>query len=113
MLYDPKWHKEPWRQTLLNAAGVLRERGLAKFTQEDKEGRVCLHGAISIAAYGKPCRHGEIECKASEAVVSLLRSRGVTYVDSGAAAWNNKPERTIDEVIEVLESAAAFNLVTA
>jgi hypothetical protein len=43
------------RQTLLSAAEIVRRRGLAKGIQEDPDSkRVCVLGALSIAAHGVP-----------------------------------------------------------
>jgi hypothetical protein len=117
MLYDPKWEQkaktqaEPWRATLLRAADLIREHGLAKYTQQDSEGRMCLHGAISIAATGKPfCElDAPIYCEASAAVRRHLLALGVSrdlIGNDGCAQWNNKPERTADQVIAALEGAA-------
>ncbi len=103
---------EPWRLVLLEAAGLIRARGLAKFIQEDLDGTVCLHGAISIARFGYP--YGDdcgdaVACKATESVANFLRASGVgrdLVGGSGCSRWNNLPERTADEVIAALEGAA-------
>ncbi len=113
MLFDPKWTAspvvlvEPWRQNLLRAAQIVRQRGLAKYTQEDRVGRVCVHGAISIALTGKI--HCEEDCAERIALYRYLRSKGVpegiTLMDD-SAHWNNQEERTAADVIEALEGAA-------
>lgn len=118
MLYDPKWKdtvvvkapKAKWRALLLQAADIVRTRGLAKDTQEDEEGRVCIHGAISIARFGHPFHDEDGHaCKASRAVARYLNARGVPQElasNDGCADWNNEPDRTVDEVIEALDGAA-------
>lgn len=116
MLYDPKWEVkietapvESWRLALLAGAQLIRERGLAKWTQLAPDGAVCLHGALSIAVTGRAnCNLDEpVYCEASRAVYRLLKSRGATGVClDGCAQWNNVPERTAYEVIEALEAAA-------
>lgn len=114
MLYDPKWEVQiaapvdDWRLILLKAADLVRERGLAKGRQQDSEGRVCLHGAICIAATGQPHTYADAACEAGDRVVGYLVDQGVTYLRgcAGAAGWNNKPERTADEVIAILETVA-------
>ena len=105
MLYDPR-HEQQTGVILLRAASNVRERGLAKHTQEDTLGRVCLHGAISIAAYGLPHVHGETGQQADRAVCRYLKSQGIIVCDAGAAHWNNADERTAEEVIAALEGAA-------
>lgn len=116
MLYDPKWEVEtetktvePWRLVLRKAADIVRERGLAKWTQRATDGSVCIQGAISIAACGEPYGDGPLYCEATRAVTRQLIERGVVTKDIlsyGNAEWNNKKERTVEEVIDVLEAAA-------
>lgn len=116
MLYDKRWDAkvdtkiEPWRKALFDAADLVRVRGLAKGMQQAPDGSVCLHGALSIAISRTPYADGSTYCDASLAVVAVLRRRGVPYYQpthiTGAAVWNNAPERTAEEVIEVLEAAA-------
>lgn len=108
MLYDPKWelNHEPWRNHLRMAAQLIRERGLAKGERRSASGSLCLHGAISLAAYGNhQILNGN--CPAELAVIRYLRSQGAEKIyDAGAAGWNNAEERTAAEVIEALEAAA-------
>lgn len=115
MLYDPKWEaKTETAMVLLHAAELVRERGLAKHRQVEEDGSVCLHGAISIAAAGKPwtsASSNSLHCKAALAVHKYLRSQGVDSLYStptGSAFWNNQYERTANEVIAALEGAAAM-----
>jgi hypothetical protein len=113
MLYDPKWEERilvpasDWRRVLLTAASIVRTRGLAKNTQEDEEGRVCIHGAISIALHGD-ILGGESHCEAGMRLCNYLAARGVPELRGmdGAAYWNNEPARTAEEVIAALEGAA-------
>ncbi len=115
MLYDPKRDQkiryvEPWRNVLLDAAEIVRERGLAKYDLEDANGHVCIHGAIRLAAYGYVDGHGRIgskEIEPCQALCDYLRQTGAENVFGiGAANWNNEPNRTADEVIAALEGAA-------
>src|SRR4051812_26317426 len=118
MLYDPKWESkttldEPWRETLLRAADVIREHGLAKFTQHDwKTGGVCLHGALSFALTGRPWANPQLPayCAAESAVHRHMLAVGaVAVIRSGrdSATWNNDESRTAEDVIAILEGAAA------
>lgn len=101
-------------RVLRGAAQLIREFGLAKRTQEDHQGRVCFHGAISKAATGssRACDRplaAEAQAVAGEYLKRLgakgIRDTSVAYkyicVD-----WNNAPERTAEEVISALEGAA-------
>ena len=129
MLYDKRWDRkvetaptEPWRGLLLDAANLLRERGLAKGTQLSEKGEVCLHGAIRFTRWGVPsyeeywskdfaCRRTDATiCRAENAVRDYLRRNGVSSnlaAEHGCAGWNNERERTQDEVIAALEGAAS------
>jgi hypothetical protein len=119
MLFDPKWNEpksnELWRQNLLLAAGIVRRRGLAKWEQEDRTGRVCVHGAISIAITGET-HNDRLCCAETRALYRYLLSKGVSkriISEGGCALWNNAEERTVDDVIEALEGAAAMATVNA
>lgn len=127
MLYDKRWDKktaptEPWRGLLLDAANLLRERGLAKGTQLSEKGEVCLHGAIRFARWGVPSYEEYMSgnlcgqhtdptiCRAENAVRDHLRRNGVPAslaTNNGCATWNNQHQRTKDEVIAALEGAAS------
>ena len=118
MLFDPKWNEpksnELWRQNLLLAAGIVRRRGLAKWEQEDRTGRVCVHGAISIAITGET-HNDRLCCAETRALYRYLRSQGVPEdltSPVGSARWNNQDERTAADVIEALEGAAAMATIT-
>jgi hypothetical protein len=118
MLFDPKWNEpksnELWRQNLLLAAGIMRRRGLAKWEQMDQRGRVCVQGAISLALTGEVDKE-PIGCAETLALYRYLRSIGVPEgitLPGGSARWNNQHERTVDDVIEALEGAAAMATVT-
>ena len=114
MLYNPKWEEEinvapTWRTVLLRAAEIVRERGLAKWQLEDTDGRVCIHGAIRIAAYGHSAGAGigPEEIESCQALCKYLRQTDAKGIHGyGAAEWNNEPGRTADEVIAALEGAA-------
>jgi hypothetical protein len=112
MLYDPKWQaKTAVVMVLLKAAELVRERGLAKYTQEANDGSICLHGALSIAATGRAYSGNREECGAALAVHKYLLSIDVDENltrPGGSACWNNQKDRTADDVIAALEGAVAF-----
>lgn len=86
---------------LREAAGLIRRRGLAKGVYRDDQGRLCIEGALNLA-YGKDSYSNRLtpEQKADEGVVR--RCLGVSNV----AEWNDRPERTAEEVAGALEAAA-------
>jgi len=105
----------PYQELLLQAADLIALKGLAKCTQQDDEGRVCLHGALSIADSGQPYTASPTYGKACYAVAKTLVAKGVDkntigcgHVEAypGMAYWNNASERTQEEVIETLREAA-------
>ena len=114
MLYDPKTN--PVIKALYDAADIVEQRGLAKRTQQDSEGRVCLHGAISIAVNGRAFCVTEMDARIGGAVKRYLRQR-LGYVptsdssDWGCARWNNAPERTQVEVVAALRETASMLVV--
>ena len=115
MLYNRQWGKSSQNQVqviLHRAANLVRKRGLAKGMQLDYNGSVCVHGAISIAATGKPYKdRSPAICNAERYVYNYLKSIGVDeriISPNGLAGWNNCDSRTAEEVIEALEGAAAL-----
>lgn len=99
---------------LLRAADLLEKHGLAKHCQRDSEGRMCMAGAIIVAAGGTPetfyswtgdalgsCYPSRAAWEAAMRVIKGLP--GCTY---GPANWNNAPERTKDEVVAKLRAVA-------
>lgn len=100
--------------TLRRAARLIRDFGLAKRTQEDDEGRVCFHGAISKAATGssRACDR-PLAAEAQKVAAEFLLKSGAKGIHRMETAykyscvnWNNAPERTASEVIAALEGAA-------
>lgn len=108
MLQNPAWENETSR-ILKQAADLIDERGLAKFRQLDGQGRLCLHGAISMAIYGTVYEGGP-ECRTAGAAVGrFLKNRGDEgWSEFGQADWNNKPDRTKEEVVNALRGAACM-----
>lgn len=103
---------EPWRKALMDAADVIRERGLAQWVRANPEGQVCLHGAIRLAigASLDGDVHDPRERQAGGAVARYLLASGVdeglVLNGFGCAQWNDVAGRTAAEVIAALEGAA-------
>ncbi len=108
MLYDKKWDEikpitkplEPWQQTLLEAAHELRTRGWCQGVSEDRYGRVCLFGALSLAVGGNPKYIPHDQSHQFEPLMNKLTSVGYSI------PWNDTKGRTKEEVIAALEKVA-------
>lgn len=109
-------------QILRAAAQAVRDRGLAKGIRHvvspystyggpyARIGSVCALGAIEIALDPKWTNERYLEnypegVRAAAALAEHLT--GNSHVGSRVANWNNRPERTPDEVIATFEAAAA------
>jgi hypothetical protein len=95
----------------LKAAEILEERGHCKWMLCDEEtGRVCVNGALLLAA-GAPveklrrCDWDIWLDGRSDAVTEAVKAMGFVHEQAGSGStlessvWNNKPERTQEEVI--------------
>lgn len=108
---------EPWRQTLLKAADVIRRRGHAKRVLEDTAGGVCIMGAINVALHNDASYAPNIPAaleagsKMSDYISRMGWAVRPDYYFGepelqAAVNWNNALERTKEEVIATLEAAA-------
>lgn len=98
-------------EILRKAADLISERGLAKWIREDSAGRLCLIGAIQMAQFGE-IRYSR---PGMEKVLSEILSPMGGWLAKGdpslpqenwignCAAWNNRSERTADDVIHALK----------
>lgn len=111
MLYDPKWETkkadtvEPWREVLLRAAELIQVRGHAKYALENKQGNLCVVGALCLAATGNSYSHNAASTDA------LIRMDAACNGD--VLKFNNAPDRTIGEVIVALRNCAALSRARA
>lgn len=79
------------------ARNVLMERGHNKNGQyRGPDGSVCAYGAVATVTGGEYVCGGLLE-----KALNSLHPDSKTFV----AAWNDAPERTLDEVLELLERA--------
>lgn len=104
-------------ETLNRAANLIEERGwlglikppgASAWDYRDEGGPICMEGGI-LAAVGKPRWHSEIinNCPAGRAVRDYLGR------DAPLWMWNDAPNRTASEVIEVLRAAAVIEQAKA
>jgi hypothetical protein len=90
----------PVRNYLLGMIDVLERDGWCQHSLHDAMGRYCVLGASYAVAY-----EGDVASKAAiryEAIMRLTRAVGV--LDIGY--WNDRRERTKDQVIKALKVAA-------
>jgi hypothetical protein len=112
MLYDPKWDVTPTtKDILLKAADLIREYGLTKYHRGGNGEGFCIHGAISMAVTGEVYGGRESDTRQyCRLVKKYAKSKGIdtfnTYDNYGMADWNNRPERTKEDVIALLEDTA-------
>lgn len=99
-------------EILMRAADLIEERGHTKHVQVDEEGRLCLHGALSIAIYGSANAPERFDVNerlysfAPHAANTWARTPGLKATYYEFATWNNMPSRTGKEVIDLLRGAA-------
>ena len=102
---------------LIGAAHLIRTRGWCRGTLLDERGAICLLGAIFEAGmhksaamfWGDHCECDALTIKAWTTVERLINDRD-GRPDGGwltIPGWNDLPSRTTDEVLQVLDEAAA------
>ena len=79
----------------MKASEILKERGWCQGEYENDKGNVCLARSISLG-YNSPIGWLEVTGR-------LLRKIRIQRF-SGLCEWNDVPGRTVEEVIELLES---------
>lgn len=84
------------------AAKIVMERGLNKCSYGTPNGPVCMLGAFYEAATGKP--DGFEEDYPDDARWMVVGME-LPYGDGGVA-WNDAPDTTADEVVQVLQFMA-------
>jgi hypothetical protein len=103
------------------AASVVRERGLARGALCDKDGRVCLIGAIRVAVTGSPATTQADHDTATAARLFRAETAVDEYLADlapgpncggrpgvwTAASWNDRAAGTAEQAAELLETVAA------
>jgi len=85
------------------AIATIKERGWTKGQSEDGPGGpVCLIGAIHVAIYGE-ANPGSLHDVACEYFMKNAVFPIAPFNKHCETGWNDKPERTVEEVIALLE----------
>jgi hypothetical protein len=122
MLYDPMNDYTPEGRTLLKAARHIEEHGHCKHALSDSEGRVCLIGAVNMAVlevdslsdYTKIHGNNDKTDIVSKCLGILSDKLRVDHNAGGTiSGWNNKRERTAEEVIDLLKDCAERQKIIA
>ncbi len=89
------------------AAQLIVDRGLAKGTLEDSDGRLDVWGALAVAAGGRPWNLSDpLVDGADYAIRHVLSRRG--HAQRSVAAWNDLPGTHQGTAVAVLLDAAAI-----
>lgn len=101
----------PEAKILLDAADYMEKHGHCKNVLEDKDGRVCLWGAINRVTCGTNDDLSRVDNL--DRLKPVSEYLGIPY-DLGVAIinWNNAKERTQEEVVAALR-ATALSLVSS
>ena len=86
-------------EVLRQSAGIVQMFGLAKHTLEDSSGRVCILGAILKVSNGYDSDNERWIYKSHAVLCELLQVANIPN-------WNNAPERTQQEVVDLFNRAA-------
>ena len=101
----------PWRKLLLDSADYISSHGHTKHQLEDcKTGAVCLSGAIY-----KLCDHWgtqgvDTDNHFNRWLVATGR-QAKSFDGNELVTWNNKPERTGQEVIDAMRACALQDIL--
>ena len=100
------------RKTLEGARSVLLEHGHTKNVLVDREGRVCLRGAIFSAVHGY---HRMVNWDIPWGSASLVTAaeKALGFPDNHATIetmsvlpqWNNRAETTLDDILDLFAKA--------
>jgi hypothetical protein len=85
------------------AAEIIRSRGLGKGAGEDDDGRVCAGGALLRAVVDS---RGNDPGETRYSIDGRAIAEDMELDEPVVQLWNDRPERTQEEVIERLEFAA-------
>ncbi len=99
---------------LLRAADAIEQYGHIKYMVGSEEEGFCIQGAIAYAISGRTddwdVYNSRVQKDAMCAVFDVIypdRTLDEELCDGDVCRWNNQPNRTAEECIEVLRLAAA------
>lgn len=93
---------------------IMQKRGFVQWVLEDRDGKVCIGGALHIyLAEGAPFWREDNDAISLMQPLLIAVCRAIGIVDitksedlwKAMVDWNNKPERMQSEVVKVLQSA--------
>ncbi len=111
MLQKPDWDLNEVGKALWGAAAYMEEHGHCKKTLRNNDGHVCLNGALMMTVGFNGLIH-------KECIESLAQAKGITgdhwfNKEHKLVLWNNLPETTGEDVINLFRQAAITCKVTA
>ena len=106
----------PWRKLLLDSADYISSYGHTKGQLEDlKTGAVCLRGAIYKSCDYWSAQGIDADNHFNRWLVDTGRQKssfgGNEFSGDELVTWNNKPERTGQEVIDAMRACALQNIL--
>jgi len=120
MLYDPMKDYDEVGRTLLKAAKYMDEHGHCKGTLENSKGAVCAYGALNTALFGQAditSREWDVIHQNSPEQMILETQCTTALLDETddllISTWNDEPDRTKEQVIDLFKRAAEKHKVTA
>ena len=113
MLYNKEWDRpqiNPIADLLNRAANLIETRGHTKYELVSRSGAMCFMGALNEAMGSRHIHKGfEDAALATCKLLGISKGDGFRDIDV-VINWNNAPERTGQEVIDVMRQTA-HNLV--
>ena len=111
MLYDKKWDLDQTDIDIINAAVIIQTGGLCKKKLWEKAGTEhCMNGALIVAIAGERIyatdKHRERILSAQQRIIKRNNLPFATgWEGTTIANWNNRPERTAQEVVDAMNYA--------
>ena len=100
-------HELTVSDVLLRAADLIEERGWCQWIQEERDGSLCIAGAIAVASGGIASSRATMGSNGPLYWPAVQRfCEFVGEPNPGPARWNNAPERIKSQVLTALREAA-------
>lgn len=98
---------------LLAARDAIERLGLAKYIRQHESGSVCVYGALQVAVGDNPGGVWFMRPRIDRAESFLNPVIDCGDWQFGAAEWNDRDERTKEDVLRALDDAASLALSEA